>query len=564
VTWIRPADEPSHARRLPLSESATVSQVTGGRQSLAWPFVAGVVLAAPVIAVSWPPCSDLALHAGMVALLAHHGDPAFAPAGLYELALGHANQLFYFLAWPVALAVGAEVACRFVLAGTIAGSLVAAGHLATHLGRTRWAALAVAPAVVGWSFYWGFAPQMLGLALWMAALPLLDRDAQSATAWGAARSSVVMVLLGLGHVTSLLCACLATTIFALTRGVDRRTLLRLTPAALGLSLVVGEDRWERHVATPFARLLASQVLWHPISRKLSGLVAYVAGGHGTIPETVVGLLVLMAAGVWSVPERTPRDRLAPPASLSRRLEDGRFMLLAGALFVAYLVLPYSTNFGAFLYVRFLGPAFVLAILLTAPPRGTRGPLVLAPALALFGAPILSALPQLQAAEQQSKAIEPILARVEPDSAVAVLHFGKYERALLFDPTSLGNRVLARGGGRLLSSFTEYPIAPVVIRPDRRWDSMLLRTSEKSGLFEPEVDLTRIRWVVAHVHEPPITPLVIRALSREADLIDASGEWLLFRSTLPTVPLDSPDGPSSPQAETLQDRVTRVLREHGLP
>jgi hypothetical protein len=75
---------------------------------------------------------------------------------------------------------------------------------------------------------------------------------------------------------------------------------------------------------------------------------------------------------------------------------------------------------------------------------------------------------------------------------------------------------------------------------------------------------RIRWVVAHVHEPLITPLVTRALSEEAHLVDASGEWLLFRSTLPPVPLDSPDGPSGPEAETVQDRVTRALREpHSL-
>ena len=500
----------------------------------------------------------------MVALLARRGDPAFAPTGLYELALGHMNQLFYFLAWPLALATGAEASCRLVLAGTIAGSLVAAGHLATHMGRTRWAALAMAPAVVGWTFYWGFAPQMLGLALWMAALPILDRGARSATGWGAARSSVVMVLVGLGHVTSLLCACLATAIFALTRPVDRLTPLRLTPAALGLLLVLGEDRWERRVATPLARLFGSQVLWHPVGRKISGLVAFVAGEHGTVPEAVVGLLVLMAAGVWSLPGRMSRDRRAPPLHLSRRIEDCRFGLLAGGLLALYFALPYSTNFGAFLYVRFLAPAFVLAILLAAPKKGMRGPLVLAPALALFGAPMLLALPQLQAAEQQSRAIEPLLARVEPDSAVAVLHFGKYQRGLLFDPTSLGNRVLAQRGGRLLSSFTEYPIAPVVVRRDLRWDSMLLRVSEKSGLFEPGVDLMRIRWVVAHVHEPLVTDLVTRALSGEAHLVDASGEWLLFRSTLPPVPLDSPDGPSSPDAETLQDRVTSALREpHSL-
>src|SRR5580704_193936 len=150
--------------------------MTAHQQRQPWLLLAGALLAAPVVVVPWPPSTDLSLHAGMVALLARRGDPTFAAPGLYELALGHANQLFYLLAWPLALVTRAEVACRLMLAAIVAGTIVAAGHLAAHMGRTRWAALAVAPAALGWSFYWGFAPQMLGLALWMAALPLLDRD----------------------------------------------------------------------------------------------------------------------------------------------------------------------------------------------------------------------------------------------------------------------------------------------------------------------------------------------------------------------------------------------------
>jgi hypothetical protein len=533
--------------------------MTARQHGLPWLLVAGVLLAVPVVIVPWPPSTDFSLHAGMVALLARRGDPTFAPPGLYELALGHTNQLFYLLAWPLALMTQAEVACRLVLAAIVAGTIVAAGHLATHLGRTRWAALAVAPAALGWSFYWGFAPQMLGLALWMAALPLLDRDARSGTAWCAARSSVIMVLLGLGHVTSLLCGCLATTIFVLTRPVDRRTLARLTPAAVGLLLALCEERWEHHVATPLAALFANRILWHPLGRKLSNLVAHVVGAHGTIIEGMIALLVLLAAVAWRMPVRTPLAPDARPASLLRRLNDRRFTLLAGALMVLYLAAPYSVNFGAFLYVRFLGPAFVLAILLVSPPADARGPRVVTPALALFVAAVLAAVPQLQAALQQSRAIEPILGRVDMNSAVAVLHFGRHDPSLLFNPAALGNVVLARRGGRLLSSFAEYPVAPVVVRPDLRWDSILVRTTTKSGLFAPASDLRRVRWLIVHVYETPLAPLVIGGLSPEAELVDTSGEWLLFRSTLPTVPIDSPDDPSDPGADTLQDRVNRLLR-----
>jgi hypothetical protein len=185
--------------------------------------------------------------------------------------------------------------------------------------------------------------------------------------------------------------------------------------------------------------------------------------------------------------------------------------------------------------------------------------VVTPALALFVAAVLAAVPQLQAALQQSRAIEPILGRVDMNSAVAVLHFGRHDPSLLFNPAALGNVVLARRGGRLLSSFAEYPVAPVVVRPDLRWDSILVRTTTKSGLFAPASDLRRVRWLIVHVYETPLAPLVIGGLSPEAELVDTSGEWLLFRSTLPTVPIDSPDDPSDPGADTLQDRVNRLLR-----
>jgi len=234
------------------------------------------------------------------------------------------------------------------------------------------------------------------------------------------------------------------------------------------------------------------------------------------------------------------------------------------LFVLYLAAPYSVNFGAFLYVRFLAPAFALAVLLAAPPRGAGGALVIAPALALLVAPVVAALPQLSAAAEQTRALDPLIEQVTPGSSVAVLHFGKFDHGLLFDPTALGNRVLAERGGRELASFVEYPIAPVVIAPELRWDSIVLRVSAKSGSLQPSTDLTRVEWVLVHVHDATLAPLVVRAFQPEAALVDASGEWQLFRSRLPLLPVTAPDAPADTQAETLQDRVTRELRGDAPP
>lgn len=527
------------------------------------PLIAGLLLAAPVLAVPWPPSSDLSLHEGMVALLARWADPTFEPPGLYQLALGHGNQLFYFLAWPLARVVGPSLACRLLLAGIIAGTLVAGGHLAAHLGRTHVAALALAPAALGWAFYWGFAPQMLGFALWLAVLPRLDRDAARGDVRAAGTSAFAIAFVGLAHVASMLCASLASAVFALTRPLDRRTPLRLAPALLGVVLALLEDRWERRISTPLAQVFASRVLWHSPARKLADLVAHLAGAHGTITEATLGLLIFITGALW-LSSRRPRPAAGPPAGLRARLEHHRFALLAAVLFALYVAAPYSVNFGAFLYVRFLAPAFALVAVLAAPPPDERGALVVAPAIALLVAPVVAALPQLSAAAEQTRALDPLIAQVAPDRSVAVLHFGKFDHRLLFDPTALGNRVLAERGGRELTSFAEYPIAPVVITPELRWDSIVLRVSAKSGSLQPATDLTRIEWVLVHVHDPALAPLIVRAFQPEAALVDASGEWQLFRSRLPLLPITAPGAPAVPQAQTLQDRVTRLLRGEASP
>jgi hypothetical protein len=510
-----------------------------------------------VLSLPWLPSSDLSLHEGMVALLARHGDPAFAPPGVYALSLGHPNQLLYALALPPAAALGSRFACKLVVVAIAGATLVSAARLADHLGRSRWAAAAVCPAVVGWAFYHGFVPQLLGVALWLWALPLLDR---TVSARDAVAASAATVLVGLAHATSLMCSCLACVVLALARPLDRRVFMRLMPAAAGVAMLAAEARWEASVQTPLARVLASRVLWHPVGTKLRALGANLVGPHGAVVESTLGLLVVVAVVLWRRSDAgdapgTPVAGLSPGTSW---LERHRFAVVAGALFGAYLVAPYSVNFGALLYVRFLAPAYIVAVVLLGPPRGARGPLLVAPALALLIAPALVALPQVAAAARQFSAVQPLIARIDEGSAVAVLHFGKHDRSLSFDATSVGNRVLAERGGRLLSSFAEFPIAPVVIRPEAAWDTLVMRLAAAPGGLCPAHDLRRLRWLLVHVFDVTLVDPVVRGLAPEGRLVAAEGEWLLFRSTLPPLPLTTPDAEPPAEAETLETRVKRLL------
>jgi hypothetical protein len=404
---------------------------------------------------------------------------------------------------------------------------------------------------------------MLGVALWLAALPLLDR---AAAAEGGARrvlrstagASLAIAAVGLAHVASMACACLATTVFALTRPVDRRTPLRLVPAGVGGLLALAETRWEAGAQTSLARVYASRVLWTPFTTKLEALGTHLVGRQGLVIEGSLALLVVVAIVLWRRPDAGAGGAVppsaAPDAPRAPWPRHHRFAILAVTLLVAYLAAPYSVNFGALLYVRFLAPAYVLAVLLAGPPAGARGLLVTVPAVALLVAPVLIAVPHFAAAARQFSAVQPLLAHVDEGSAVAVLHFGKHDRSLVFDATSVGNRVLAERGGRLLASFSEYPIAPVVIRPAAAWEALVMRLSARPADLCPAHDLRRLRWLLVHVFDEALVARVVRGLAPEGELVAAEGEWLLFRSTLPPLPLTAPDEEPPPGAETLQARV----------
>src|SRR5262249_46995394 len=119
------------------------------------PLAAGLVLALPVLLASYPPMSDLPLHEAIVGVMRHYGDRSYFPDGLYQLNLGHPNQLWYFAAWALSWVVSTATACKLVVAATLVALPLGAARFADHVGVTRWTALLVAPLGLGWLFFWG-------------------------------------------------------------------------------------------------------------------------------------------------------------------------------------------------------------------------------------------------------------------------------------------------------------------------------------------------------------------------------------------------------------------------
>lgn len=512
------------------------------------PWLGGLALAVPVVASRYPPMTDLPLHEGMVALLRHHGDAAWAPAGLYVTNLWHANQLFYLLAYPLAFVVSTDSACKLVVAGIVVLTLGAAGRLASHLGRSPWAALTLAPVILGWTFFWGFVANMLGFALLLLALPLIDRD-EAKSARGALVACAVAVLVFFAHEASALALACAVVVLAMTARPDRTTLARLAPVAVVGVLSAVEIARERAVETPLARLFDHQILWHPLTTKLSTVPRLLTGAHGLWTDLAL-LAPAVTLGVLGVAFRA-RAREADPRAL-------RYAFVAGILVVAYLALPYSVNFGAFLYVRFLAPAFAVAVLAAAPAR----PPILAK-LAMATVPLVTlyvVMPQFAAASDDHRELDALYARMDRASAVDVLHVGKRDKALLFEATGAGNRVLAERGGRLAFSFAEYPIAPVVVAPGYEWNDTLLRLYADPTSLRPALDFDRFRYALVRGSDPDLARLVDGAMAPDARVAGVSGEWTLFESTHPVLPLTARDSPLPPDPPpTLQERVHALVR-----
>lgn len=501
------------------------------------PWLVGLVLAAPVLWVASPPMCDFPQYELMVALLQRYGDPLHAPRDLYALSLGNSNQGFFALALPLALLTSARTACKLVIALSIAGFPVAAARLAAQLGRTRWGALLVAPFALGLMFRWGLIANLLGLVLFLLAVPSFDRFAAApsrreglraalwALAFAAVHNSAPFVL---GSVA--LAAALAA------RPSARGVIVRLLPLVPATALVGAQFLLYRtHVTSAFRTITA---LHHGWREKVLHLPLNLYGPID--PSLALTLLGLFAVGVatlaWGV---APSASTAPPEAPLRR---HRFLLAAALLALQYAVWPYGIAGTGWLYVRFLVPALTL-VAIAAPPAGAlvRARLVVVLA-ALAGAPLmlLAVAPAFEAAHQGYTSLDRLLPLVAPGATLVGLNFTEPPGSLAIFNHAHAHVVAVRGG-RSHDQFSEMPHMPVRFREGRSWETTLGRVFRPTDLV-PEVDARRFRYLLARVPSPDMVPALTAALAGGARPVATSGAWTLYESRLSAGSPMAPDAP----------------------
>jgi hypothetical protein len=533
--------------------------ISASKLELWAPRLAGLLFAIPVLVVRYPPMTDLALHEAVVGALRHHGDAKFFPADLYLINLGHPNQLFYLVAWPLSYAVGTTWALKLIVAATELGLYLGAARFARHMGTPRWTALLVGVLGYGWMFYWGLLANLIGLAIFLAVIPHLDTFITRPTARGAGVSFAALLLLFLAHETAMLCACFMIVLFSLGYPIaSRRFVLRILPPLGAFATGVVHLWWAQRLRPSFNRAIPT--LFDPIATKLKAIPGVLfAGYEPPYIRNLMFAIAMLAIALFAIERwrERPRIRGTPRRDLFVRY---RFEIFAASLFLLYLVLPMTLSGATLFYHRFFPPAYAILAVVLAPradaPTAWRLPRFAAAIVPLGSLSI--AWPSFVDSNALARDLDVLVDQTEYDSAVLVVDVGIGTR--LFSSSTLEGHAMARRGGRTLFDFTRSPIAPAYLNPAYAWDDVWERTQHKPVLMRPEQDFDHFRYLYFHSENPLYHTVAATALVPDARLVASRGEWSLFESTHLKHGVVAPDSYLPyPRPHTLRKRMKDVLR-----
>ncbi len=517
------------------------------------PWLGGLLLAVPIVAVRYPPMGDLAMHEGTVAILRHLHDASWVPPGLYAVVAPQANQLFSLVALALSYVVPTDVACKLLVAIVVGATPPLMARLLAHLGRSRWLALLAGPIACGWMFRWGLVANLAGFALLLFALPELERLARRPRTATIVTSTGCALLLFFAHESSALVYAAVAGFFALVRAREWRGLLaRLAPAIALVPLAAGQWVEGGRLAGANMRAIGSAYGAEPIER-LAILPGAVFGGLSAGSLALLGGVWIAGIAASALGRGTRSTR---PLPLRAALWWHRYALLAAGLAFLYFVFPMSLGGTTLLAHRFLPPACACVLVACAGRRTAPAAVLLAVASPL----VLLAVetPAFVASDARYRALDAVIAHIPPNVAVAQLDLTPRPPGHVAPVVAAAGRVLAERGGRMLFAMVDLPPNPVYFAPSRAWDEPVQRLAQTPSAFMPAYDFTRFSYLLARDESAAERALVARALADDADVVIDEGGWTLFRSRLPVVDVASPDRPlPSPPPETLAARVARL-------
>ncbi len=536
------------------------------------PWLGGLALAAPVLIARFPPMSDLPLHEASIGLLRHWGDASFAPRSVYFVNLGHSNQLFSILVYLLSWIVPIGWASKIVVASSLVALAGAAGHLADHVGASRWTALLVAPVGLGWLFFWGLVQNIIGLVVLLALLPSIDRFAERPRTRGAVAMCGAMVLLHFAHQAMQLVALLALVIFSAGASLRewRGNALRLSPIAFCAAIVYGASVYAWHFAGPMHKA-TRPFQWETIGYKLASVSGVLFAGYEPYVRNLMLLLATVPLAIFAVDRVRGRPR--GDLAWSAIVREWRFELLAAALFGLYLVAPLTIKSTTLVYHRFLPPAWaILAIGGAARTAKVSGNLPRILCAAVPVASLLIAWPVFVDSNQVYSDLDVLLPKIEPGSTYMGLNMGPDAQNRLWSPMVAMGHIVAVKGGRSLFDYTQSPVSPVSQRANKIWAEPLSRLELHPFRLRPAWDFTRFRYLLIATPMPTRAAALTLAMRDEATLIGSQRGLVPVRIEAPGradrhsrhgAPETPPSQPrAAPQEGRRGSRRRREGRDHG--
>jgi hypothetical protein len=506
--------------------------VTGGGMLV---IVASLFATVPVWLPTFPPMTDLPLHAAQVASLGamlHGGVPGDSPFYINWFTPYLAG---YLLVYAVSSVVPIVIACKIVIAAAIAALPIATALLMTETGTDRRFALLVIPAMYGFAFHWGLLNFLVAAPIGLVFLWLTLRQARRPSAGGAIGLAVAINALFFCHaMTCLFFGAIGTAIMVLRASTPVIAARRLLPLASVVPVMIA---WgTRTIENPLARQPVDWDLnWLITSQGYYGFSAAwtTPGGFGWgrilgILPRLLGVVPGMLAAILGV------TLFVIPWRAGARLTPRYELWAPIVVCLATLLFAPSTLFGiALTFQRFtLFVVPFLLIMLSPAPAGRRWPRWLWPACALVAAGWIAFVSANAIRfEKEAEGFPEIVARMEPgervlsliidrDSTTAIapvfLHFPSWYAALrggIVDPSVAGTHVqlvLFRPGfesaARLSDGFEWHP------------------AQFESGRF----DVPPHRYFVVRTSRDPTT-WVRRGAACPVHVVHQVNRWWLFES-----------------------------------
>ena len=433
------------------SEEA-LARHTPRRDALAhWlPPAATLLLAAPVLLVSYLPMTDLPQHLAATSILRHLDDPRYEFREYYVPADDPAlRALSYTAQYAVVRALSGPLSLEaamhgFVFLSVLAIPLGVLGFLRA-LRKPAWLALLALPFVYNRAFFWGFASFNLALGVGLGVCALLAHERWSAArALGVAAlaSAIVFVhVYGIAFVLGYLALWLLLG--------ERRAWLRRAPTAAIPTLLGGLGwAWSGRSAAGFSESFSP-----PFGRRMAGLPDALLGGYRDPSEAAI--LVALLATLALLCHRAVSTRCAALAALPHH---ERVLWLYIALnAVLYLVLPQHTLTAKFVHFRHAILAAVMLPLvvprnaLAAHPLLSRGALT-----ALAAATIANAWIHLALFDREARSFEGVIAALPERSRVVALTWERNGSVVETIPyVHFAAYAQARKGGLLATTFPGF-------------------------------------------------------------------------------------------------------------